>query len=92
MANFEITESTQKNTAWKVTGIHPFTGHFLSFQGGRKGTIIGGSTQRIAAFNARHEASGISPVKYVNALRWQGEALFGSIIEIPDELFNFIKL
>lgn len=87
MASFIISKASEKGKAWKAVGNHPITGKLMCMQGGRINTIIGGSPARIKAFNARHEAVGISPKKYINALRWQSEAPFGSTIQIPNDLF-----
>lgn len=41
-----------------------------------------------ASFDARHDATGMTPKKYINKLRWDNKAPLNSTIEVPDELFE----
>ncbi len=89
MAKFEISEGTAKGKTWKATGKNPATGRSLTIQGGQKGTKVGKKNpDSEQTFDARHEATGMTPKKYINKLRWDDKAKFGSTVDIPDHLFK----
>ncbi len=89
MAEFKIMAGTAKGKTWKAVGTNPNTGRSLTIQGGQKGVVVGKKNPTSErTFDDRHEATGMSPKKYINKLRWDDNAKFGSIINIPDELFK----
>ncbi|MDE3247105.1 MAG: hypothetical protein KGO82_00505 [Bacteroidota bacterium] len=91
MAQFKIERATAKGKTWKATGINPITGRKMTFQGGQAGTAVGKRNPRSEkSFDARHDATGMTPKKYVNKLRWDDKAGIGSTIDIPRRLFAAI--
>ncbi len=88
MARFTIARATAKGKTWKATGINPATGRSMTIQGGQQGTPVGKNNPRSEhSFDARHEATGMTPKKYVNKLRWDNKAKIGTRVNIPDKLF-----
>ncbi len=89
MASFKIMPGTAKGKTWKATGTNPETGKTMTFQGGQKGTKVGSENpKKEKSFDARHDATGMTPKKYVNKLRWDDKAKIGSTVRIPDKLFK----
>ncbi len=89
MARFTIAPGTAKGKAWKATGINPKTGRSMTIQGGLKGTPVGKNNPASErSFDARHDATGMTPKKYINKLRWDNKAKIGSSVNIPDKLFK----
>ena len=89
MAQFKIESSTAKGKTWKATGTNPVTGRSMTIQGGQKGTAVGSKNPKSEqSFDARHDATGMTPKKYVNKLRWDDKAKMGSSVNIPDKLFK----
>jgi hypothetical protein len=89
MASFKIMRGTAEGKTWKATGINPISGRQVTIQGGQKGTKVGkGNPDQETSFDARHEATGMTAKKYINKLRWDNKARFGSTISIPDEMFS----
>lgn len=89
MASFKIMKGTAKGKTWKAVGTNPKTGRKVTIQGGQAGTAVGKrnpSSER--SFDARHDATAMTPKKYVNKLRWDDKARMGSIVRIPDKLFK----
>ncbi len=89
MAKFKISRDGSGEHTWKAVGTNPTTGKEMTITGGQAGTKVGkanpGSEK---TFDARHDATGTSPKKYINKLRWDNKAAFGSSVNIPDELFG----
>ena len=89
MAKFNISKATAKGKTWKATGINPVTGRTMTMQGGQAGTPVGRyNPDSEASFDARHEATGMTPKKYINRLRWDNKAAIGHAVKIPDKLFK----
>jgi hypothetical protein len=89
MANFKVLKATQAGKTWKAEGINPVTGKKITLQGGQEGVEVGKKNpQSEKSFDARHDATGMTPKKYVNKLRWDDKAKMDTSIEIPDELFE----
>ena len=89
MAKFTIQRSSAKGKTWKAIGKNPKTGRQMTIQGGQKGTRVGSANPKSKrTFDSRHEATGMTPKKYVNRLRWDDKAKFGHTINIPDKLFK----
>lgn len=89
MAHFKISEATQEGKTWKAEGINPATGKKITIQGGQEGVKVGkNNPQSEKSFDARHDATGMTPKKYVNKLRWDDKAKMNSSVEIPDEFFD----
>lgn len=89
MPRFKILSATAKGKTWKAVGTNPHTGKPMTIQGGQEGTPVGKrnpSSER--SFDARHDATGMTPKKYVNKLRWDDKAKIGSMINIPKKLFK----
>jgi len=92
MASFKIMRSTAKGKTWKAVGTNPNTGRSMTIQGGQKGVAVGkANPDSEKTFDARHEATGMTPKKYVNRLRWDNKAKMGTSIDIPDKLFKVKK-
>ncbi|MEO5889855.1 MAG: hypothetical protein ABIQ31_06350 [Ferruginibacter sp.] len=92
MAKFKIEKSTAKGRTWKATGTNPETGRSMTIQGGQKGTKVGKENpQSESSFDARHDATGMTPKKYINKLRWDDKAEMGETVNIPDGLFKKAK-
>lgn len=89
MAHFTISAGTAAGKTWKAVGKNPHTGRSLTIQGGQKGTAVGrNNPDSEKTFDARHNATGMTPKKYINKLRWDNKAEFGTTVNIPDELFK----
>jgi hypothetical protein len=89
MATFKIMKGTAKGKTWKAVGTNPVSGRQMTIQGGQGGTRVGkNNPDSERTFDARHEATGMTPKKYINKLRWDNKAKFGSSVNIPDELFT----
>ena len=89
MAKFKIETSTAKGKTWKAKGTNPATGRSMTIQGGQKGVKVGkANPDSERSFDARHDATGMTPKKYVNKLRWDDKARIGESVNIPDELFK----
>lgn len=89
MARFKITRDETGRHTWKATGTNPATGRQVTLRGGQAGTPVGKENPRSErSFDARHDATGMTPKKYVNKLRWDNKARLNSFIEIPDRLFR----
>lgn len=89
MANFKISKATSEGKTWKAEGVNPATNKKMTFQGGQKGVEVGKKNpQSEKSFDARHDATAMTPKKYVNKLRWDDKAAMGSSVNIPDNLFN----
>ena len=89
MASFKIMPSTAKGKTWKAVGTNPLTGRQMTIQGGQKGVAVGSKNpDSEKTFDARHEATGMTPKKYINRLRWDNKAKMGSSVDIPDKLFK----
>ena len=72
-----------------VSPITPATGRNMTIHGGQAGTSVGKyNPNSERSFDARHDATGMTPKKYVNKLRWDNKARIGSIVRIPDRLFK----
>lgn len=91
MAEFKIEKGSGGHT-WKATGTNPKTGRSMTISGGQAGVKVGKKNpDSEKTFDARHEATGMTPKKYINKLRWDDKAAFGSTVNIPDELFGSTK-
>jgi hypothetical protein len=89
MANFKISKATQEDKTWKAEGINPLTNKKMTFQGGQHGVKVGKQNpDSEKSFDARHDATKMTPKKFINKLRWDDKAEFGSNVTIPDELFD----
>lgn len=89
MASFKIMRGTAEGKTWKATGTNPVTGRQVTIQGGQKGVKVGKSNpDQETSFDARHEATGMTAKKYINKLRWDNKAKFGSTVNVPDEMFS----
>ena len=89
MASFKIMRATAKGKTWKAVGTNPKNGRSMTIQGGQAGTAVGKNNPASErSFDARHDATGMTPKKYVNKLRWDNKAKIGSTVRIPDKLFK----
>lgn len=89
MANFKISNATLEGKTWKAEGINPETDKKIIIQGGQQGVKVGkNNPQSEKSFDARHDATKMTPKKYINKLRWDDKAEIGSSVEIPDALFK----
>ena len=89
MAKFTISTGTAAGKTWKATGINPVTGKKMIIQGGQKGVPVGKKNPASErSFDARHDATGMTPKKYINKLRWDNRATMGSHVIIPNKLFK----
>lgn len=89
MAEFKISRATAKGKTWKAVGINPKTGRKSTMQGGQEGTPVGDKNPKSEkSFDARHDATGMTPKKYINKLRWDNKAEIGATVNIPDKLFK----
>lgn len=89
MARFKLSRATAEGKTWKATGTNPITGRQVTIQGGQHGTPVGKDNPRSeASFDARHDATGMTPKKYINKLRWDNKAKLNTYVNIPDELFK----
>lgn len=89
MAQFKISKDQSGNHTWKAEGTNPKTGRPMTIRGGQAGTAVGKKNpDSEKTFDARHEATGMTPKKYINRLRWDNKAEFGTSVNIPDEYFG----
>lgn len=89
MATFKISKDESGKHTWKAEGTNPKTGKEMVIRGGQTGTAVGKKNpDSEKTFDARHDATGMTPKKYVNKLRWDNKAKFGTSVNIPDELFG----
>lgn len=89
MARFKISRATSEGKTWKATGTNPVSGRAMTIQGGQAGVKVGKENPKSErSFDARHEATGMTPKKYVNRLRWDNKAKIGTYVNIPDEYFS----
>jgi len=88
MAEFKISKATSEGKTWKAEGTNPKTGKKMTIQGGQEGVKVGSENPvSKKTFDARHDATGMTPKKYVNKLRWDDKAKIGSTVNIPKNLF-----
>lgn len=88
MAQFKIEKGNSGHT-WKATGTNPKTGRQMTITGGQAGVKVGKQNpDSEKTFDARHEATVMTPKKYINKSRWDNKAAFGTSVNIPDELFG----
>lgn len=89
MAQFKITRDETGKHTWKAVGTNPETGRQMTIRGGQAGTRVGSQNpDSEKTFDARHEATGMTPKKFVNRLRWDNKAPLNSLIDIPNRLFK----
>lgn len=70
-------------------GTNPETGRAMTIRGGQAGTPVGRENpDSERTFDARHEATGMTPKKFINRLRWDNKARLNSFVDIPDRLFR----
>lgn len=89
MARFKITRDETKRHTWKAVGTNPETGRRTTIRGGQPDKPVGRynpASER--SFDARHDATGMTPKKYINKLRWDNKARLNTFITIPDRLFK----
>jgi len=90
MATFTIKRSPKgAKHAYEATGKNPKTGRNVTIKGGIKGTKVGTKARgsKVAqAFDKRH-GKVTSPKKYINKRRWDKGSMFGSKVNIPNNLF-----
>ena len=92
MVSFKIIRPSAAGKTWKAVGINPVTGKSMTIQGGQKGVWVGkNNPQSERTFDARHDATGMTPKKYINKLRWDDQAKIGSSVIIPNRLFKAKK-
>ncbi len=92
MASFKIMRPTAAGKTWKAVGINPTTGRRMTIHGGQAGVRVGkNNPQSERTFDARHDATGMTPKKYINRLRWDDKAKIGSSVIIPNRLFKAKK-
>ena len=89
MAKFKIETATAKGKTWKAVGTNPSTGKQMTLQGGQQGTLVGKKNPHSEiSFDARHDATKMTPKKYINKLRWDDKAKIGTVINIPKRIFT----
>ncbi len=89
MAKFKIETATAKGKTWKAAGTNPSTEKQMTLQGGQEDTLVGKKNPHSEiSFDARHEATKMTPKKYINKLRWDDKAKIGSVINIPKSIFT----
>jgi hypothetical protein len=89
MARFKITKDDTGKHTWKAVGTNPQSGREVVIRGGQAGTPVGRDNPRSErTFDARHEATGMTPKKFINKLRWDNKAPLNGFVEIPDRLFK----
>lgn len=89
MAKFKLTKDDTGKHTWKAVGTNPETGRSMTIKGGQAGTEVGRNNKKSEkTFDARHEATGMTPKKYINKLRWDNKARLNSFVDVPDELFK----
>lgn len=89
MATFKLSKATQEGKTWKAEGTNPDTDKRMTIQGGQEGVEVGEKNpQSEKSFDARHDATGMTPKKHINKLLWDDEAKIGGSVEITDELFK----
>lgn len=91
MATFTLSKGTAKGKTWKATGTNPLTGKPMTIQGGQAGVKTGKDnrdSQKV--FDARHDATGMTPKKFINKLLWNDKkpSLNGGKVTIPNKLFK----
>lgn len=92
VAQFKISKDETGKHTWKALGTNPQTGRQVTIKGGQAGTAVGKNNPKSEkTFDARHEATGMTPKQYINKLRWDNKAKMNSTISIPDELFKKTK-
>ena len=92
MATFKIETATAKGKTWKAVGVNPVTEKKMTLQGGQEGTPVGKKNPTSEkSFDARHDATGMTPKKFINKLRWDDKAKIGSTVDIPKTLFKTKK-
>ncbi len=58
----------------------------MTILGDQTGTPVGKNNPvSEQSFDARHDATGMTPKKYINKLRWDNKAAIGNTINIPDD-------
>ena len=88
MSNFKISAATAKGKTWKAVGTNPKTGKTITIQGGQAGVKVGSANKKSQkTFDARHDATGMTPKKFVNKERWDDKGKIGSSVNIPKKLF-----
>lgn len=88
MAKFLILSPTRKGKSWSATGVNPLTGKRITLHGGQAGVDVGSKNPKgKKTFDARHEATPMTPKKYINKLRWNDKAQFGTTVNVPNSLF-----
>ncbi|MDN3654830.1 hypothetical protein QWZ08_04270 [Ferruginibacter paludis] len=61
----------------------------MTIQGGQKGTPVGKQNpDSERSFDARQDATPMTPKKHINKLCWDNKAHMGTVVEIPDGLFK----
>lgn len=89
MARFKLTRDDSGRHTWKAIGTNPETGREMTIRGGQPGTPVGKENPRSeTSFDARHEATGMTPKKYINKMRWDNKAPLNRFLDIPDDLFK----
>jgi DNA topoisomerase-1 len=89
MAKFKVTKDDSGKHTWMAKGETPKTGKETVIRGGQTGTPVGKQNPSSEkSFDARHNATGMTPKKYINKLRWDNKAKFGTTVTIPDDLFG----
>lgn len=89
MARFKLTKDESGRHTWKAVGTNPETGRQTTIRGGQTGTPVGRDNPKSErSFDARHDATGMTPKKFINRLRWDNKARLNSFITIPDRLFK----
>lgn len=92
MARFKLSRDDSGKHTWMAVGTNPETGRQMTIRGGQAGTPVGRYNQSSEqTFDARHDATGTSPKKFINKLRWDNKARLGSYVTIPDNLFKKTK-
>ncbi len=89
MPKFKIVRDETGKHTWKAEGINPVTGKKMIIRGGQAGTPVGKDNPRSEkSFDARHDATVMTPKKYINKLRWDDKAKMDSEVNIPKALFK----
>lgn len=91
MPKFKIMKPAAKGKSWKAVGKNPKTGRQMTIHGGQAGRKVGAKARgkkTAQAFDKRHDATGMTPKKYINKRRWDGKAKIGSTVNIPTKYFK----
>ncbi|TCZ72962.1 hypothetical protein [Flaviaesturariibacter aridisoli] len=89
MARFKLSRDDSGKHTWMARGTNPETGRAVTIRGGQPGTPVGrANPQSEQTFDARHDATGMTPKKWINKLRWDNKAPLNRFVEIPDRLFR----